>query len=244
MATLSVLRKNDADNTGLARARATVYDSVGVLPLAGNVQGDQAFIPGDSSTDLMYIWDGGGWYKMALIQTVPSFTTGPDASYDLAIDGSTTVITLVATDAEGIPVTFSVTANSDFNGLATVSQDSSVFTVTPKSEDSATTNSGTLTFKATDGISIASALSTFNLTFRVANSKYTEALFKASGNNGVNQGINDASSNNHTISRNGNAMVHPLSPYHPGGYSVNFNGSNSQITAAHSTDFNIYGLFY
>ena len=250
MATLSVLRKNDADNAGLARARATVYDSVGVLPLAGNVQGDQAFIPGDSSTDLMYIWDGGGWYKMALIQTVPSFTTGPDATYDLATDGTTTtVITLAATDAEGIPVTFSVTANSDFNGLATVSQDSSVFTVTPKSEDSATTDSGTLTFKASDGISIASALSTFTLTFKVVNSNYTEALFKASGNNGVNQGIDDASSNNHTISRNGNAMVHPLSPYHPGGYSAYFDGNGDYIvpaitTAVGTNDFTLEGWFY
>lgn len=239
MATLSVLRKNDADNAGLARARATVYDSVGVLPLAGNVQGDQAFIPGDSSTDLMYIWDGGGWYKMALIQTVPSFTTGPDASYDLAIDGSTTVITLVATDAEGIPVTFSATANSDFNGLATVSQDSSVFTITPKSEDSATTESGTLTFKATDGISIASALSTFNLSFKIVNSNFTEFLLKASGNNGTNTSINDASSGNNTITVTGNAVAQAFTPYHPGGYSAYFDGTNDGVRTADHTSLSL-----
>ena len=49
--------------------------------------------------------------------------------------------------------------------MATVSQDSSVFTITPKSEANATTSTGTLTFKATDGVNIASEISTFTLTF-------------------------------------------------------------------------------
>ena len=226
MATLSVIRKNDADAAGVAQSRATVYDSVGVLPLSGNIQGEQAFIPGDSSTDLMYIWDGGGWYKMALIQTVPSFTTGPDASYELASDGvTTTVITLVATDAEGIPVTFSATTDIGFDSIGTVSQDSSVFTVTPFSEDSAgTATSGTITFKASDGISIASALSTFNLNFRIENSNFTRMLIKAAGNNGTNTDINDASSSSHTVTTAASVTAQSFSPHHPGGYSTEFDG--------------------
>ena len=48
-------------------------------------------------------------------------------------------------------ISFSVESDGNFSGLGTLSQDSSVFTITPKLEDSATTTSSTLTFKASSG---------------------------------------------------------------------------------------------
>ena len=52
MANLSVIRKSDADNAGIPRVRATVYDSADALPLSGNTQGEQAFVPGDSKQNI------------------------------------------------------------------------------------------------------------------------------------------------------------------------------------------------
>ena len=60
---------------------------------------------------------------------------------------------------------FSVESDGSFYGLGTISQDSSVFTITPKLEDSAITTSSTLTFKASDGINFGSGTSALSLTF-------------------------------------------------------------------------------
>ena len=159
---LSSIRGAVANQVGILGG-TTTYDVIGDLPLSGNEAGDQAFV---IATNRLYLWSGAGWYNIAIINTTPTFSTGPDASYTLASDGvTTTVISLLATDPEGFAVTYSVVADSDFNGLATVSQDSSVFTITPKSEANATTSTGTLTFKATDGVNIASEISTFTLSF-------------------------------------------------------------------------------
>jgi hypothetical protein len=159
---LSSIRGAVANQVGILGG-TTTYDVIGDLPLSGNEAGDQAFV---IATNRLYLWSGAGWYNIAIINTTPTFSTGPDASYTLASDGvTTTVISLLATDPEGFAITYSAVADSDFNGLATVSQDSSVFTITPKSEANATTSTGTLTFKATDGVNIASEISTFTLTF-------------------------------------------------------------------------------
>jgi len=66
-----------------------------------------------------------------------------------------------------VVVTYSAT-DSGMDGIATLSQDSSVFTITPLT-DSVGGNTGTftITFQATDGIGIANALSTFTLSFGV-----------------------------------------------------------------------------
>ena len=222
----------------------TIYDSAGLLPTSGVAVGTQAYV---TANQKLYIRATGGWYNVATVNTTPTISSVADASsntspFDLAKDGSTTtVITITATDSEGFPLTFSAVANSGFNGLATVAQDSSVFTITPKSADSATTTEGTLTFRASDGVNIASEIATFTLTFKVADSRFTSTLIKAIGSNGVNTTINDASSSNHTITVQGSAVAQAHTPYHPGGYSAEFNGSNSQLTAAHSSDFNIYG---
>ena len=216
----------------------TIYDSAGLLPTSGVAVGTQAYV---TANQKLYIRATGGWYNVATVNTTPTIISVADAGGDsspftLAPDGSTTtVITITATDSEGFPLTFSAVANSDFNGLATVAQDSSVFTITPKSSDYATTTSGTLTFRASDGVNIASEIATFSLTFEVADSKFTTALIKASGNNGTNTTINDSSSNSpasntaHTITRYGNTSNQAFTPHHPAGYSFEVVGNTDAI---------------
>ena len=246
MATYSSIKQAVATAANVARVVATNYDSIGSLPTSGNVLGEQALVTGDSSTDRLYIWEGSAWYQVALIQNSPTFTTSPESTYALATDGATTtVITLAATDPEGFPVTFSATTNVGFDSIATLSQDSSVFTVTPFSEDSAgVSRTGTITFKASDGISVASAISTFTITFKIVNSNQTTMLLKASGNNGTNvSGITDASSSSQSIFGTGNIATQAFTPYHPGGYSAYFDDVGDNLLTDYSSGLHLSGDF-
>ena len=152
----------NTDNVALGSGSGlTVYATPDLLPTSGLTAGDQAYV---TSNNRIYISNGSGWYNVALINSTPTFTSGPDAAYALATDLTPTVITLVAQDSDGQSVTYSATP-SGMDGIATLSQDSSVFTVTPLHDSAGGAGSFTITFQATDGIGIASGVSTFSLTF-------------------------------------------------------------------------------
>lgn len=213
---------SDATNTSATLSAAigtgtTTYSSIDLLPVSSN-NGDQAFV---TSTNRLYIYSNSGWYNIALINTTPYWSTEASSSYDLNTDGTSTTITILAVDSEGIPITYSATADSDFNQIATISKDSDngrVFIVTPIDSENATAISGTgsVTFKASDGVNLASTLSTFNIAFKVQNSNYTTFLLK---NQETSDNQVDASTNNNTITENGNVTSTAFTPYHPGGYS-------------------------
>ena len=116
-----------------------------------------------------------------------------------------------------------------------VSPSNASFTITPLSEDSATTTSSTLTFKASDGINFGSGTSTLTLSFKVQYSNYTTFLAKAD-TAGTDDQV-DASTNTHTITETGNVTSTALSPYHPGGYSTYFDGSGEYIQFPASNDW-------
>jgi len=223
-------------DTGAPAGGLTIFDSIGEMTAttATASSGELGLL---RDSNLLYVHNGSGWFKMAVINTSPSFSTSPETTYELSNTGAVTTITILATDPEGLPITYSASGNNDFNGLATVSQDSSVFTITPLSEDSATTTSGILTFTASDGVNLATATSTFSLVFKVENANYTRLLIKASGNSGTNTSITDSSSNSHSLTINGNTHASSLSPYSSGGYSYYFNGSSDYLYAAASSDF-------
>ena len=142
-----------------------VYATAADLPLSGNTSGDIAFV---GETNRMYIFNGNGWYNIALINTNPTITTGPDGSYAFALDGTPIVITLEAEDPEGISITWSYSVTSGVLGsTATVSQTDNVFTLTP-STDGNDAGAFSITFTASDGINLATAASSFTLSFSLA----------------------------------------------------------------------------
>ena len=221
-----------ADQSGV-----TVYANADALPGSGNT-GDLAFV---TATNRLYIWNGSGWYNIALINTTPSIS-GVNSSYVLASDGTATVITITAVDAEGVPITYSIASDTSGN-IATVTQgtgaSSNVFTITPSTNDS---NAGTfsLTFRASDGVNIASSIAAFTLEFKVVNSNYTTALITSVGaNSAVNNTFVDSSSNSHTITTAGNVTQTTFSPYRHGGYSTYFDGSGDYLQPAGTTIFDI-----
>ena len=147
------------------------------LPATSDTVGDKAFI---TSTNKLYIWSGVGWYLVAEVTNAsPSSITGVNSSYSLATDGTATTITAVATDPEGMALTWSYAVTTGSLGsTATVSQADNVFTITPSSTE-ADAGTFSLTFSVTDGVNSAvSYPSSFALSFGPSPSSY---LFSTAG---------------------------------------------------------------
>jgi hypothetical protein len=211
----------------------TTYSTIDDLPLSGVSEGALALV---DSTNKLYLWMDTGWYNIATINTNPSITSGNDTPYLLAIDGTPTVITLVASDPEGIPITWSyeVTSGSLTNGggtTATVSNDGDgQFTITPTTtEDYA--GAFSITFKASDGVNLGTALSEFTLAFRVLDSKYTTLLVKAEAA-GANATFVDGSTNAFTVTKNGDVTQGTFSPFSQpdGAWSNYFDGTGDYLS--------------
>jgi hypothetical protein len=212
-------------NTG-----TTEYATADNLPASNNSVGDQAFV---TASNRLYLWTGTGWYNIALINTAPSIS-GVNSSYELAIDGTATVITITSTDPEGLPITYSIASDTSGN-IATVTQgtgaSSNVFTITP-STDANDNGTFSLTFRASDGVNLATAPASFtlNISTIISNSNYTTALITSVGANlADNNDFVDSSTNNQTITVAGNVTQDTFSPYREGGYSIYFDGTGDYI---------------
>ena len=226
-------------------AGASVYDSAALLPLSGLSAGDMAYVTG---TNRFYISNGTGWYSVSLINTNPSITSVQDSAggttpFTLTTDGTATVITVTASDPEEVPLTYnySVTSGSLTNGggtTATVTQADNVFTVTPSTTE-AYAGTFELTFTASDGINQGTSANSFTLQFItiVANSRYTTLLTTATGTSD-NNNITDASTNNHSITVNGDTHAGTFSPYRSGGYSVHLD-DGEEISFPDSSNYNL-----
>ena len=191
------------------------FSTLDSLPITNLEAGQQAYVSG---TNRLYMSNGSGWFNVALINATPSLTIDPAGTIVLATDGTPTTITLTATDSDtpaGI-ITFSVESDGSFGGLGSLSQDSSVFTITPLTESDASTTSATLTFKASDGVNFGSGTSALSLTFAaqpVQNSRHTIALITATDLTGQDNSPADASPDNLSLSMNGNVKTQSLTPY-------------------------------
>ena len=205
----------------------TVVATHDLLPSSPSA-GDMALV---SSVNKMYVYFLSGWWLMSSLQNAsPSGITGNAALYDLAADGTPTTVTLSSSDPEGFPISWSHSVISGSLGGTTVTNVDNVFTITP-STDAADAGTFTLRFAAADGQGGESGSQsnfTLDFVFIVANSRYTTLLATATGTSD-NNNITDTSSNSHSITVNGDAYTGTFSPYRSGGYSLEFNGSNSRI---------------
>ena len=128
------------------------------LPMTGNEIGAMAYV---SESNRLYVWNGSGWFEVALVNTTPTITTGGQATYELNADGTPTVITLAANDPEGVPLTWSHAVSSGSLEDTTVTNVDNVFTVTPGTVVAVFD----LTFTASDGVNIDTSASSFSLSF-------------------------------------------------------------------------------
>jgi hypothetical protein len=210
----------------------SVYQSE--LPLAGNVAGQMAYV---TDTSRLYIYTGAGWFNVALVNTNPTITVGPDGGYAFATDGTPIVLTLEAQDPEEVPIAWSYVVTSGVLGsTATVQQEGNVFTITP----STNSNDGgefSITFTASDGVNIATSVSAFTLLFGVADQYYnkTSLLLKSGSTAGLdNNTFVDESTNGFTVTPTGDVYQGSLSPYSPAGWSAYFDGAADYLTTSSS----------
>ena len=177
-----------------------------------------------------------------MINTNPSISSIVDSDnasgpFILSIEGIPVTITITATDPEGLPITYTAETDSGFDGLATLAQDSSIFTVTPFSQDSATPGSGTITFRASDGVNIASSVQTFTLSFLSQYWDETVLSIGTSSTNGIaNSTFIDRSTNALTVTPSGTPLQTSFHPYLDN-WSVEFDGSGDYLQVASDSSF-------
>jgi len=152
-----------ANNTSAA---TTVFDTLDSLPTTGLSAGQQAFVNGNNR---LYISNGTGWYNLTFVNRTPTWAVEPDASYDIEDSATPLIVTARATDSDNSIASLvnqSVVSDSA-QYMVNISNDSSVWTFTPKSADSIgievaagnlTDSNGDFvyTFKWSDGINFVS----------------------------------------------------------------------------------------
>lgn len=222
----------------------TSYTSIDSLPISGVSAGSSAYV---TSSQRYYIYEGSGWYNIAVVNYAPTMSLSPSGTIILSNDGVTTsTVTITATDPEKDGLTYTVESDGNGIGLYELSQDSSVFTIRPLSEDSgATAGTFTLTFKTTDAVSnFVTAGKDFSLTFSniVDSSAETVLLMKATGNSTTNAAITflDTNETSQNFTETNSPQASTFSPYRSGGYSTYFDGSGDylQYAASNSTVVN------
>ena len=148
--------------SGAAGSSVTEYANLAAFPSSDNTAGDFGFA---TDTKAVYVWDGTEWDRIYTdTNAVPEWTTAPPATADLAIDGTATNQTVVASDPEGFPIEYSYDTNPSNQAQATISQSSNAFTITPSTVES-NNGSFTLRYKATDGLHSTSRSTIYTLEF-------------------------------------------------------------------------------
>ena len=141
----------------------TIYASISARDAAAANEGDLAFL---SDSDTLHINNGSEWIKVwAGPDELPSWSTELPNSVALNADGTTTTLTVAATDPEGFDITYTYDTSPSNQAQATiVNNNDGTFTLTPSTT---TSDAGSFIFraKATDGIHVISTTTTAALNF-------------------------------------------------------------------------------
>ena len=148
----------------LSGSGTSVFDTLDSLP-SSPTSGSKALV---NDVNRLYISDGSGWYNIDLSTGfTPYWLTEPDASYDIEDSVTPLSITAKALDSDsGNLINQSVVSDSA-QYMVSITNDSSVWTFTPKSADSIgievaagnlTDSNGDFiyTFKWSDGVNVLS----------------------------------------------------------------------------------------
>ena len=141
----------------------TVYANLAGFPSSGNSVGDFG-IANDNKA--LYMWNGSAWTRANVgADALPEITTTPASTHTLNSDGTNTAITIVASDPEGFPITYSHDTNpSSPNQVTNIVENNGVFTLVP-STNQAHAGNFTLRLKASDGVSTTSHAVAVTLAF-------------------------------------------------------------------------------
>jgi len=175
---LGKTEQNNPDNESLSvgdgGGAVDYFDTLDSLPISNLSEGQRAFI---EETSRMYVSNGVGWYNTSFVNLTPTWATEPDASYTIADSVTPLVITALATDSDNadVSLTNQSFASDSAQYMVSITNDSSVWTFTPKSADSIgqevaagnlTDSNGDFvyTFKWSDGVSFVAKSATITYT--------------------------------------------------------------------------------
>jgi hypothetical protein len=218
--------------TSSSGASTTTYANTTDLPTSGVTTGAMAYV---SANNKLYMWNGTAWFNIAIVNQAPTAITGNLATYVLATDGTPTVVTLVSTDPEGLPLTWSSSTSGDTQ-VGTFSLTDNVFTITP-STDEADIGTLSVTFSVTDGNNTETSVSSFTLGFLSPYWNETVLSIGTSSTNGLaNSTFIDRSTNAHTVTPVGTPVQTAFHPYLDN-WSANFTGDGSYLSIPTDSDF-------
>ena len=160
MATYGSIRYSGIEDAGIAGSGTTAYANTTDLPTTEVTTGAMAYV---SANNKLYMWNGSAWFNIAIVNQAPTAITGNQATYDLATNGTPTIVTLVSTDPEGLPLIWSSSTSGDTQ-VGAVTNTDNVFTITP-STDGADIGTLSVTFSVTDGNNTETSVSSFTLEF-------------------------------------------------------------------------------
>lgn len=162
----------------------TSYTNLSDLPAsAPSNEGSLGYV---EQNNKLYYSVGTGWFPVTPTNQAPTLNVSPEGIVSLSKNGAATTVRLTATDADSASVlTFSFSKDTNFDGMATITQDSSIFTITPKSEANATTQTGNVTFSVNDGATTVSNLVTFNLQYGIPITNYDSVSERNMGTAGM-----------------------------------------------------------
>lgn len=222
---------------------AEVYANSSQFPLTDLTPGSFAFA---NNNNTLYLTNGSGWYKIALINQTPSITLSVE-SVSLGETGNTADITYTISEPEGTPTTVSISnsgiANTSVANVQLFTSNNTIRINNFANADS--TFTATITATVSDGVNLGTDSVSVNVAYIsfIPDSKYTRALITTDGNNGNNQEfIDHGGSHTITAANYSNQRNTTFSPYRHGGYSHYFNfDQNNQagVTIAHDNTLNL-----
>ena len=219
---------------------------------ANILTGQLGFVSANSG---LYIFNGSGWYLTETANSAPTITgvsqttnsvtaaMSAGATFDLNTANHNTVITITASDSElNTTLTYShaVTNSTSLGSAATVTQGTgsnvNQFTIDP-SNNSAHAGTFQLTFTVTDGISSATFIQNFELSFNPINSALIRLGFN---NNLTNSGTNSSVS---AALSTGGAQTYSTSIKKIGTHAIDFgNNNNGAVTVSGYTASTTYSI--
>ena len=158
----SAKNKWDTTATEVVGPTATVYATADNLPTSGNITGSQAFVSG---TNRLYIWNGSGWYNIALINNTPTISGASQFLYTCKRWYSN-YSNSYGNRPRRVTNYYSIASDTSGN-IATVTQGTGKYECIYNYSfyKYSSCRNISLTFRASDGINMATAVSSFTLQF-------------------------------------------------------------------------------
>ena len=155
---------DSAEILALVGSGVSVLETLDSLPTTSLTAGDEAFVKNNNK---LYISNGVGWYNTTTVNRTPRWITEPGTEYEITDSATPLIITALAADSDNAVLLNQAFASDSAQYMVDVTNDSSIFTFTPKSKDSIgievaagnlTDSNGDFlyTFKWSDGVNFVS----------------------------------------------------------------------------------------